>query len=145
MLCRIWFKRENRFLEPYLEEDPLIQLRNFGGHDVVLFDRETQDWTTDISHEALVYQLNTRVKDGVGQYIYEGDIVQVFEDNNNPLRKCIICYDYERAYFCAIDVDDYSCGIRLNGEMLNVPGEGYFTNRCWVMGNIFENEGLLND
>jgi hypothetical protein len=80
-----------------------------------------------------------------GEDIYEGDILQTYEMSGNPLRKCVICYDHERAYFCAIDLDEYQRGIRLNGEMLNVPGEGYFTSHCRIIGNILENGELLVD
>lgn len=139
---RIWHKNENRWLDPWAEEDPMLSLKDSGeGCEVFLYDRASGDWSNkNCLRKDVVIQQYTNAKDCEGVEVYEGDIIDNHEEYNN---KKVVNYDPHSCYFCLIDLDEYP-DILYNGEMFNQAGEGSnFSGRIEVVGNIYENPELL--
>lgn len=134
---RIWHKKENRWLDPWSEEDPIISLKDFGyGCNVYLYDRKINGFTDlNCQMEDLVIQQFTGLKDVDGVDIYEGDIILETWEENNP-------YGYD-PYEWYNETNKFI--VEYNAPSFNFP-KHYESQRLVenyelkVIGNIFENK-----
>lgn len=138
---RVWHKQENRWLDPWAEEDPILSLKDFGeGCEVYLYDREQQEHSNkNCQMEDLVIQQYTNIKDKNGKEIYEGDIVEYpfygELDNPNKDKMKVVFYNY--GYYLDSMSKTYG-GVKL----LPIPHRIQY-QYIEVIGNICENPELL--
>lgn len=135
---RIWHKKENRWLDPWAEEDPILSLKDYGnGCEVYLYDRKTGEHSNiNCCMKDVVIQQYTGLTDYDGNEIYEGDILGgVFDDDELFEVRWTEAYSGEQ--WCEFE-------IRRNGDKIETKDEPYdfyggvsnYYKR--VVGNIFE-------
>ena len=127
---RIWHKKEKRWLDPWVEEDPILSLKDFGrGCEVYLYDRKTKDHSNiNCQMDDVIIQQYTGVKDKNGVEIYEGDLILSYHWNSKEL--LVVNWDDDSCMF-------YAC-LPSGGDIIRMD-EAEKT----VIGNIFE--GVKNE
>lgn len=88
-----------------------------------------EDWVHSHTCEIMQY---TGFKDSAGQEIYEGDIL-AHQDY------WWVKIEYDRGSFMVRDVDK----VRYNNKICNVPIGDFDISKWKIIGNIYENKGLL--
>ncbi len=138
---RIWHKKENRWLDPWAEEDPILSLKDYGdGCEVFTYNRERKSHDNlDCLMTDVVIQQYTGLKDRDDKEIYEGDIV---------------LYPHKSGGGFSLNeekVDWVQCEVKWKAGGLaaywgyNDSNIATFNNKNFiVVGNIFENPELLN-
>lgn len=101
------------------------------GEDNYLYDTEADSWS---SEDRIIFMQYTGLKDKNGKEIYEGDIVQAYKPNSYLDGSYAVIWDEKRGR--------WAYDSTFLDRMYQVGSAGNLT--CEVIGNIYENEDLLN-
>ena len=145
----IWHKNENRWLDPWAEEDPMLSLKDSGeGCEVYLYDRASGDWSNkNCLRKDVVIQQYTNAKDCDDVEVYEGDILERKWAGEKG-------HETKRPVFVEFNSDNYGQVIGWNLMEGNPDGpkeafEHYYgssPSKQWrVIGNVLENPELLKE
>jgi hypothetical protein len=121
---KVYVKYLNKVLE--------VETINFDTKVVVVYDEDEYRYRY-CDFDEIEFMENTGLKDKNGKYIYEGDIVTV-----NGTWDCIIKYKQSSCAFVLKSIDSrWSTGYFSNYDDIEEMLE--------VIGNVYENEELLED
>ena len=125
---RVWYKPEQRFLDPWAEEDPIFNLKEYTdckwGVGVAIYDRDKMGWEY-LKEDDIVIQQGTGVLDSKGVEIYEGDMVYRYDS----LLEVRWAEAYSGYQFCLVDEDgdtDFYGGLG-NTDYAEIVGHIYGT------------------
>jgi uncharacterized phage protein (TIGR01671 family) len=133
---RVWHKKENRWLDPWDEEDPILSLKDYGhGCEVFTYNRERKSHDNlDCLMTDVVIQQYTGLKDKNGKEIYESDVLQYTvpqvgsSKEKNATESGMVVFD-RGVFWC-------------NYPLYEVVSQNW---NCTIIGNIYEDEGLINE
>jgi uncharacterized phage protein (TIGR01671 family) len=144
---RVWHKKENRWLDPWDEEDPILSLKDYGhGCEVFTYNRERKSHDNlDCLMTDVVIQQYTGLKDKNGKEIYEGDIVYCYFANR-PDKENLGVVEFSQKYG-DMGIKIIKNNIYVAAMDVPKPFFNFITNEgiplVKVTGNIFENPELL--
>jgi len=125
---RVWDSDQQ--IMDYPEDTPKYVLTGLG---------ELRRYNDIVDNKHYIIQQLTGMVDRNGKKIYEGDIVEYIEGvelGDKSKYVCVVKYDEEIMCF--------GYAKNPNGDCLNYPWEG-IVSAPTVIGNVFENEELLNE
>lgn len=101
--------------------------------NVVYFDDGISDGYMSMDFEDLEFIYNTGYKDKVGNYIYNGDILEYQFDDNGRSVRYLVEKDSEKEYYY------FTINGHYVGRVHNMHHD------FLIVGNIYENKDLLED
>lgn len=114
----------------YLNKAVEVESINFDTKVVVIYDEDEHRYCyCDFDEVEFIY--NTGFKDKVGNYIYNGDILE-YQENKNCIDKLLVEKDKEQEFYYLTNNGNYLIRLMNMREYL-------------VIGNIYENKDLLED
>lgn len=144
---RVWHKKENRWLDPWAEEDPILSLKDCGhGCEVFTYNRERKSHDNlDCLMTDVVIQQYTGLKDQNNQEIYEGDIVYCYFANR-PEKENLGIVEFSKKYgHFGIRITRnsiYVAAIKVPKPFFNfMKNEGDLLVN--IIGNVFQNPELI--